>query len=618
MRTIQGLMACLVALLGVVSSARAARLPGLGEVAGSVEGAKDRIVKVYLYNSERRVGYAVFAVQGKYRAIDLFPGHYEITLRTGGFEMAPVPIDVQADRRVMADLSPTRVAAAPTYVGGMTFADAKVEPYEEVYPPGEGREIIERTCIVCHGVNWLPTKQFERAAWDAYVHYMTSEPGFRRYGLIGGASLVDPARISDRERVVLLDYLTAQFGPGAEKRVVQQDEEPHLDPAALAKAMYIEYRFPNTQDWKRRFTQEVHFDPNGNVFTTNPNQPASIIRVDPRTGDSKTYFTVDPKSYPHGLTVDADGTVWWAGSDNFLGHLDPATGLTDQYPATEQGLNGHTPAFTSKGDLWFSMLTGNKIGHWDRATDTVTYYETPSERGRPYGLIVDHADKVWYVEYFTDAVVRFDPDTKTFRRYKIQSSPAQMRRLGVDSKNIIWFGVYGRVGGHGRLGRLDPKTGEVTEYDLPIEYANPYDAWADEQDHIWVSSDNYLSRFDPVTKQFTVYPEPERTDAPKITTTRDGAVWYAPRGAGWGGYGGAASVLYPDMDAIKTLGAYYSDQSAANLVAHYHGPKAPVTGAVKLSKDGAQNPEMPGEKTVGRPMESLSAARVATEDRTAD
>ncbi len=84
MRTIQGLMACLVALLGVVSSARAARLPGLGEVAGSVEGAKDRIVKVYLYNSERRVGYAVFAVQGKYRAIDLFPGQYRsMCKRTG-------------------------------------------------------------------------------------------------------------------------------------------------------------------------------------------------------------------------------------------------------------------------------------------------------------------------------------------------------------------------------------------------------------------------------------------------------------------------------------------------------------------------------------------------------
>ena len=137
------------------------------------------------------------------------------------------------------------------------------------------------------------------------------------------------------------------------------------------------------------------------------------------------------------------------------------------------GLSGHTPAFTSKGDLWFSMLTGNKIGHWDRATDKVSYYETPSPRGRPYGLIVDHDDKVWYVEYFTDAVVRFDPDTKAFTRFKIQSSPAQMRRLGVDSKNIIWFGVYGRVGKKGRLGRLDPKTGAVEEYDLPIEYSNP-------------------------------------------------------------------------------------------------------------------------------------------------
>ena len=101
-------------------------------------------------------------------------------------------------------------------------------------------------------------------------------------------------------------------------------------------------------------------------------------------------------------------------------------------------------------------------------------------------------------------------------------------------------------------------------------------------------------------------------------TTRDGAVWYAPRGAGWGGYGGAAAVLYPDKDAIKTLGAFYSSKSSANLVAQYHGPRTPVLGQVKLSVDGAQNPDMPGEKTVGRAPEGQPFERVATENRTAD
>jgi hypothetical protein len=286
---------------------------------------------------------------------------------------------------------------------------------------------------------------------------------------------------------------------------------------------------------------------------------------------------------------------------------------------TQMGFAGHTPVFTSKGDLWFSMLTGNKIGHWDRATDTVTYWETPSPRGRPYGLIVDHADKVWYVEYFTDAVVRFDPVTKIFTRFPIGSHPAQMRRLGVDSRNTIWFGVYGRVGKRGRLGSLDPKTGKVVERDLPIEYSNPYDAWADEHDDIWTSSDNYLTRFEPATGRFTVYPVPERTDEPKIMITRDGAIWYAPRGAGWGGYGGAASVLYPDKDAIRTLGAYYSASSSANFVSQYRGPFTPVKGVVKRSKDGPQNPDMPGERTYGKPMEGqTSSQRVSTDNRTAD
>ena len=41
---------------------------------------------------------------------------------------------------------------------------------------------------------------------------------------------------------------------------------------------------------------------------------------------------------------------------------------------------------------------------------------------------------------------------------------------------------------------------------------------------------------------------------PKIQITKEGAIWYSPRGSV---DSPAFGVLYPDMDKITTLGAYY-------------------------------------------------------------
>ena len=52
-----------IAFLGFVSIGRAAVLPGLGEVSGTLTGPPPgTIVPVYLFNKELNVGYGVFAV----------------------------------------------------------------------------------------------------------------------------------------------------------------------------------------------------------------------------------------------------------------------------------------------------------------------------------------------------------------------------------------------------------------------------------------------------------------------------------------------------------------------------------------------------------------------------
>lgn len=75
---------------------------------------------------------------------------------------------------------------------------------------------------------------------------------------------------------------------------------------------------------------------------------------------------------------------------------------------------------------------------------------------------------------------------------------------------MVWYGDWTR----GTLGRLNPETGEVTEFDLPNgERARPYAVLADDSDRIWIfetgPKPNNLVGFDPLTEQVFSQTQPE-------------------------------------------------------------------------------------------------------------
>ena len=79
-----GLICALAALLAFAAGrpASGAQLPGMGGLAGRVTVKKPLgFLTVYAFNTDKDVGYMVYVVGGKYRATNLFPGHYDVTLR---------------------------------------------------------------------------------------------------------------------------------------------------------------------------------------------------------------------------------------------------------------------------------------------------------------------------------------------------------------------------------------------------------------------------------------------------------------------------------------------------------------------------------------------------------
>jgi len=602
----RGVLPAIAWLIATVAApaSLAQSIAGTGGLEGrvSIAGAPKGQLTVYALHLEKRIGFMVYVVDGKYRATNLFPGRYEVTLRgTPGQMNWDLPqqtakVRIAAGQVAQADFTLGDVPIPPTYVGGLPYPGTAVAAYDEIYPPGPARRTMERTCFGCHTVNLYPENIIrtyaggrtpkDRDAWAATIDRMAHGSAFM---VPGKASYFDPLLLTPTERNELADYFAANFGVDSKPRAVRQDSDPKLDPAVLAKAQFVEYRFLNAKDGPERFTHTPDFDGQGNVWIMDRGG-ASLVKIDPVAGKFTDHVGHGGGEF---LSVDRDGTVWYGG----LSHFDPARNVHDEYRFkwrdSFQPIAASSMVMDSKGDIWLSLLSTGGLAKYDRRKDTVIAWDVPVARSRPYGIILDRDDKVWFADYHAGGVTRFDPLTESFRHYRITlEATSNIRRLAVDSKNFIWSATWGSLGyRNGSLFRIDPGTGEVERFKIEIPFTNPYDVEAAADDSLWIATDNHVVHFEPTTRRFVFYPVTTRTDIPKLAVTRDGAVWFAPRNAGqFGGYGGAATTLYPDKDKITSYAAFYHPDNPRNRKASHEWPATAVTGERKLAPGGTRNP----------------------------
>ncbi len=79
-------------------------IAGTGTLSGTVKAPKEfKAAKVYAKNLDKNVVYMVFTEDGKYQAVDLFPGNYEVSVTKNGFSGGDVQkVTVTADAQRLA------------------------------------------------------------------------------------------------------------------------------------------------------------------------------------------------------------------------------------------------------------------------------------------------------------------------------------------------------------------------------------------------------------------------------------------------------------------------------------------------------------------------------------
>jgi len=132
-------------------------------------------------------------------------------------------------------------------------------------------------------------------------------------------------------------------------------------------------------------------------------------------------------------------------------------------------------------------------------------YDFPAQLGQgPWSAVEDKEGKLWIPYYGKgNEVVRLDPKTAELKRYPLGFS----KKAGIHSAvpaldGSVWF----TEAALGRIGRLDPETGKITEFPNPPlpngTRTGAHTVRVDERGLVWASGGPAITQFDPKTEKF--------------------------------------------------------------------------------------------------------------------
>ncbi|MGF1671485.1 MAG: lyase, partial [Balneolaceae bacterium] len=231
--------------------------------------------------------------------------------------------------------------------------------------------------------------------------------------------------------------------------------------------------------WDDTRSRDPYVAPDGTVFFAGQRDDY-IGFFNPET-EEFGYHELEDGAGPHTVVVADDGTVWYAGNRaRHIGKMDAGTGEITKYRMDDDhARDPHTFAFDKDGNIWFTAQGGNGVGHFNVTTGETKVIAVPTERARPYGIRMDPAkERPWIALFGTNKIATVDPETMQLTEIELPRETIRPRRLDVTSDGNVWYGDYSS----GFVGRYNPADGTVTEWEMPDgDISRPYAVLADDK-----------------------------------------------------------------------------------------------------------------------------------------
>jgi virginiamycin B lyase len=168
----------------------------------------------------------------------------------------------------------------------------------------------------------------------------------------------------------------------------------------------------------------------------------------------------------------------------------------------------------------------------------VTEYELPRELLALHDAAIDNEGNIWYTSHKTRYVGRLDPKTGIVKEYTLPLTPEVMpgsHHAKVDKDGIVWISENWAH----QLSRLDPKTGQVTnqiriESNVPLNAPSFGNFTIDQEGHLWDARANRVTKRDPLTGRILQEWPLQTTQSYDNLISYDGKYWAGSGPAQWG------------------------------------------------------------------------------------
>jgi copper transport protein len=334
---------------------------------------------------------------------------------------------------------------------------------------------------------------------------------------------------------IKLTQLERAIGPITVETTEQSDNMFLADAAfSLPGIWHIEIEGVNTQGSNMLASLDVNIKPlisniqfdtkiyNMSANTSNNNSSSNNNNVLPLY----PIFDIERQSIWVGDSLPGSGAIWQLdiATGNYTMHKINATHVTQSVLASD-------------GSLWYIDPLGAEnngvVGLYNPADNSSSRRYVIPEEGIPSGIAIDGNGSLWMpivVGNGSDKVVKFDPASEEFSSYTIPTPDARPAGITSDRLGNVWFAEAGA----GSIAKIDPATGNITEYKPKNSLQaldEPVGVFADpDSSDIYISEHNghTITVYNSLLGTFREYPSINEAGLPfGMAMDNYGNLWFA-------------------------------------------------------------------------------------------
>lgn len=480
-------------LFGLIGSAHAASFTGTVHLP---DGQPAYGAMVTVFDAAKQKRETVYTdAQGQYSIRTGYAGALDIRVRLANYADNRITQNVAIDELARVDL-PLKPFADPQAASDALAASAHNAklPWKEI----KDRAPFVSQCNYCHQMGNSTTRV--PRSHDQWIETIT-----KMEGILAIPSAAQKENFADvLSRGFDGKPVQALHNYGASAELARAKVEEWL----IGDAMSFIHDADVMQDQKVYGTDEGHdilwvLDRKTGKIEQNHLPDIELPRGGKFSGMALPIGVFTGKHGPHSMGETSDGRIWFTNSlSSILMSFDPQTKAFKSYPIGHDSLYPHTLRVDKNDVVWFTIVASNQMGRFDPKTETMTVI------GLPHNGVVRWATDTLFPtllrisSWIPDKALLLNLSHHRFFGDKIMAFP-----YGIDvnpQDGSIWYAkLYAN-----KIGRIDPNTLEITEYDTPLK--GPRRPRFDAQGIFWIPAfdESALMRFDPATKAFETYKIP--------------------------------------------------------------------------------------------------------------